>query len=97
MNKFKITITDLETGNVEIDEETNCIIGAVRTNDGKGTRRIGVVNCNAFDMTCAIAGAREVIAELFANHPEIEHFVTSYEHMEAMDAMKGDKEQNEDE
>lgn len=97
MDKFKITITNLETGNVEVDEETNCIIGAVIANDGKETRRIGMVNCNAFDMTCAIAGARKIIDELFAEHPKIEHFVTSYEHMEAMDAMKGEKEQNEDE
>ena len=70
MNRFKITITDLETGNVEVDEETNCIIGAVNT-DGRGkTRRIGMVNCNALGLVCTIAGARKIIAELFAKYPE---------------------------
>ena len=97
MNKFKITITDLETGNVEVDEETNCIIGAVNT-DGRGkTRRIGMVNCNASGLACAIAGARKIIADLFAEYPWLEQLVTNYEHMEAMNATEGDKEQNEDE
>ena len=97
MDKFKITITNLETGNVEVDEETNCIIGAVITDGGGGTRRIGMIACDAFSLTCAIVGAKKIIDESFAEHPLLEQLVTSYEHMEAMNATKGDKEQNEDE
>ena len=97
MDKFKITITNLETGNVEVDEETNCIIGAVITDGGEGMRRIGMIACDAFSLTCAIVGARKIIDESFAKHPLLEQLVTTYEHMEAMNATKGDKEQNEDE
>ncbi len=97
MDKFKITITNLETGNVEVDEETNCIIGAVITDGGKGTRRIRMTECGAFSLTCVIAGARKIIAELFAKHPELERLVTIYELEKTLNKMKGDKEQNEDE
>lgn len=97
MDKFKITITNLETGNVEVDEETNCIIGAVITDGGERTRRIGMMACNASGLTCAIVGARKIIADLFAEYPWLEQLVTNYEHMEAMNATEGDKEQNEDE
>lgn len=97
MDKFKITITNLETGNVEVDEETNCIIGAVITDGGEGTMRIGMIECDAFSLTCAIAGARMIIDESFAEYPLLEQLVTTYEHMEAMNATKGEKEQNEDE
>lgn len=97
MDKFKITITNLETGNVEVDEETNCIIGAVITDGGKGTRRIGMMACNAFSLTCAIAGVRMIIDESFAKHPLLEQLVTTYELEKTLNKMKGDKEQNEDE
>ena len=97
MDKFKISCTDLETGNVEVDEETNCIIGAVITDGGEGTMRIGMIECDAFSLTCAIAGARMIIDESFAEYPLLEQLVTTYEHMEAMNATKGEKEQNEDE
>lgn len=97
MDKFKITITNLETGNVEVDEETNCIIGAVIADGGEGTRRIGMMACNSLGPACAIAGARKIIAELFAKHPELERLVTIYELEKTLNKMKGDKEQNEDE
>ena len=97
MNRFKITITDLETGNVEVDEETNCIIGAVITDGGEGTRRIGMIACDAFSLTCAIAGARMIIDESFAEYPLLEQLVTIYELEKTLNKMKGDKEQNEDE
>ena len=79
MDKFKITITNLETGNVEVDEETNCIIGAVITDGGEGTRRIRMTECGAFSLTCAIAGARMIIDESFAEYPLLEQLVTTYE------------------
>ena len=97
MDKFKITITNLETGNVEVDEETNCIIGAVITDGGKEARRIGMMKCNASRLACAIAGARKIIAELFAEYPLLEQLVTIYELEKTLNKMKGDKEQNEDE
>ena len=97
MNRFKITITDLETGNVEVQEETNCIIGAVITDDGKKARCLGITECNAFKLAHAIAGAREAIAELFAEHPELEQLVTIYELKKTLNTMKGVNEQNEDE
>ena len=97
MDKFKITITDLETGNVEVDEETNCIIGAVIADGGEGTMRISMMACDAFSLTCAIVGARKIIDESFAEYPLLEQLVTIHELGETMDAMKGDKEQNEDE
>lgn len=94
---LKLPLRIWKRGNVEVDEETNCIIGAVITAAGEGTRRIGMMACNASGLVCAIAGARKIIAELFAEHPKIEHLVTIYELKETMDAMKGEKEQNEDE
>ncbi len=97
MDKFKITITNLETGNVEVDEETNCIIGAVIADGGEGTRRISMMACDAFSLTCAIAGVRMIIDESFAEYPELEPLVTIYELEKTLNKTKGDKEQNEDE
>lgn len=97
MNRSKITITDLKTGNVEVDEETNCIIGAVITDDGEKTRRLCMTDCNSFELAFAITSARKVIAELFAEHPEVALLVTIHELGETMNATKGEKEQNEDE
>lgn len=96
MNRFKITITDLETGNVEVDEETNCIIGAVITDGSGKTRRIGMVNCNAFGLACTIAGARDVIAKFFSKFPGLEYSVNLRELKKTLDEMKGDNEQNGD-
>ena len=64
MEKFRITITDLETGETEIDEKTDCIIGAYNKNDGT-VSALSFANCKTLDLVHVIHGAQTVIDELF--------------------------------
>lgn len=64
MEKFRITITDLETGETKIDEKTNCIIGAYNRNDGT-VATLTIVDCKKLDLVHAIHGAQTVIDKLF--------------------------------
>lgn len=64
MEKFRITVTDLETGETKIDEKTNCIIGAYNRNDGT-VASIATVTCKTLDLIHVIYGARTSIDALF--------------------------------
>ena len=64
MEKFRITITDMETGETKIDEKTDCIIGAYNKNDEK-VAGLSMGNCGTIDLIRVIHGAQTVIDELF--------------------------------
>ena len=64
MEKFRITITDLETGETKIDEKTDCIIGAYNRNDGT-VASLATVACKTLELIHVIHGVRTGIDELF--------------------------------
>lgn len=64
MEKFRIIVTDQETGETKIDEKTNCIIGAYNRNDGT-VASLAIVACKTLDLVHVIHGAQTVIDELF--------------------------------
>lgn len=60
MAKFNITVTDLETGDVVLQENTNVIVGAILGKDQVSTRTIMYAKSNALDIAHVIIGAENV-------------------------------------
>ena len=57
MKKFHITITDNETGEVLVDQDTSAIIGAL--DNDESTRNIAYTCCNTIDLAATAAGAKQ--------------------------------------
>ena len=74
MEKFRITITDLETGVTKIDEKTDCIIGAYNKNDGT-VSALSFANCKTIDLACTIQGTQVVIKELFKKRSKLKRLL----------------------
>ena len=55
--KFNIVITDTETGETILNENTNCIIGALNKGDGI-SQGMCIVACNTLDAVTTIQGAK---------------------------------------
>lgn len=70
MGKFRITITDLETGETKIDEKTDCIIGAYNKNAGT-VSALSFANCKTIDLACTIQGTQVAIKELFKERSKL--------------------------
>lgn len=62
---FKITIVNMDTNKTVIDEESGCIIGAVKLK--KGAQSIGLTCVNAIDITETIVSADKAKNELLKN------------------------------
>lgn len=82
MEKFRIIVTDLETGETKIDEKTDCIIGAYNKNDEK-VAGLSMGNCGTIDLIRVIHGAQTVIDELFKREPKLKDLSGLLELMEA--------------
>lgn len=82
MEKFRITVTDLETGETKIDEKTDCIIGAYNRNDGT-IASLAIVACKTLDLVHVIQGAQTVIDELFERDSKLKALSRLLELMEA--------------
>lgn len=57
--KYHITITDNESGEIHVDQDTNCIIGACDA--GEGTRCMTFSECSNRDKLATVAGALEQV------------------------------------
>lgn len=67
-NTFHITITDNETGEIRVDENTVAIIGAFDAGD-EGTRGMSFTNCNLMDLAYTAHVARKCAEETLAEEP----------------------------
>lgn len=70
MAKYKLTLTDNDTGDVLVDEQIDCLIGGTCDKYGKMTRMLYSA-CGAPQIACASVGAQDVIKKLETEHPEI--------------------------
>ena len=69
--KFKVTITNNETGAVLVNEENAvAIIGAIESK--QGTREIGFVSCGVISLGKAIFAAEDVISQAKRKWPEVD-------------------------
>ena len=59
--KFHITITDNETGEVEVDTDAAAIIGAYDAGT-RGTASISYTECNGIVLSCTLAGVMHLLA-----------------------------------
>lgn len=71
MKKFHITITDNETGETIVDQDTKAIIGAFDS-DEDSTAGMGFTHCNATELLATATGAKKVANKLMnkSNIPE---------------------------
>lgn len=74
MEKFRITITDLETGETKIDEKTDCIIGAYNKNDGT-VSALSLTKCKTIDLAYTIQGIQVGIKELFKERSKLKRLL----------------------
>ncbi|MCM1043333.1 MAG: hypothetical protein NC350_03895 [Corallococcus sp.] len=70
-NKYRIQITNVDTGKVEIDAETNCIVGAFEDKSKDGYLGIGITSANAMPICQTILSAEKSIEELLKSHPAV--------------------------
>lgn len=76
--KFHITITDNETGEVRVDMNTKLILAAIDIH--KGTKRIQYVNnCSLADVTSATYILARVIEDIQTDYPEVAALIQAYE------------------
>lgn len=68
--KFNIVITDTETGETVLNENTNCIIGAISKGDGKA-KGMCIVAANAIDAAATIGASREAGLKCCEHNPTI--------------------------
>lgn len=65
--RFHITIKDNQTGTVEVDVDTDCIIGATEALDPEGregTMTLGYTDCNAVKLVATAVGATKLVKHI---------------------------------
>lgn len=68
MQGYHITITELSTGHVFVDQDTVAILGAI--DDGEaGTIHISCRDCDMGDWAATITGAQVIVNEVMADLP----------------------------
>lgn len=70
MAKFRLTITEIETGEVHADEEIDCLIGGIGYDAGKSAVMV-ITKCDAFALAGADASAHRAIRRIESDHPEV--------------------------
>lgn len=70
-NKYRIQITNADTNKVEIDAETNCIVGAFENKSMDGFCGIGITSANTRSICQTIITAEKCIEELLKNNPPV--------------------------
>ncbi len=69
--KYSITIKDLETGEMLVnDEKTNAIIGAFEA-DEKGATAILFTECNSIDLIEILVTVENLVKKTFKENPEL--------------------------
>ena len=67
--KFRITITDNETGETLYDTDAKAIIAAV--NEGPKTASLGMFDCDPFGVADTLNGAETALQTIYTDHPEL--------------------------
>lgn len=67
---FKIIIINNETGKVECEHDTDCIIAGIGLEEK--TRSICTTHCDIMQMAKTLDAARIAVNNLFEKHPELE-------------------------
>lgn len=80
MQKYKVIVTDNETGEILLQKEGNAVITSVTGR--KDTSSFNVANSNVFDICSNIKGAIKSINEIYKGHPEIKKLVELMDTME---------------
>lgn len=68
MEKYRITITNLDTGETAVDERTNCIIGALGQPDDEATT-ISVFDCSMKTIIFTMLGIKDVMDDIERAYP----------------------------
>lgn len=68
MAAYKLTLTKTETGDVLVDKEIDCLIGAACAKDGNLSSLL-FSDCSVVYLAAANAGARDTIKRLEAKNP----------------------------
>lgn len=68
--KFNIVITNTETGETIINDNTNCIVGAFNKGDGKA-QGVCIVEANTIEAVATIKASREAGFKICAAEPKI--------------------------
>ena len=87
--KYRVTITEVETGNAIVDEEHEVVflVGA----DGKGIRKTLMSKGNKPTLTAGVLyHAQNVISETMIEFPELEKIFELYGELEAKNAAEAE-------
>ena len=74
MKKFHITIKNNETGEVELDLDAKCIMGAAWGEDPDGdeaTVGFQYINCNGQELHNTVGALKDRVTEIYKVHPEL--------------------------
>lgn len=75
MQKFHITITENETGETKVDQDTDCIIGSI-DDVGGGTQSFSYVDCYGVALIATVIGAAvEIERDIHRMSPDDQRIV----------------------
>lgn len=93
--RFNIVITDTETGETLVNQNTDCINGACCVGDGKA-QAFNFSNANAVDIAATIDASNDAGLKCCADNPEISLLLLmSRFEKRAIDGIKKDGAENE--
>lgn len=72
MAAFKLTLTKIDTGDVLVDEEIDCLIGAAAIGDDQ-TCKLLFSECSTFALAAANVAVHKVINMLESKTPIVKH------------------------
>lgn len=67
---YHITITDIKTGEVAIDQDTDALIASVRVENG--VRGMTLLDAHAIDVACVVDAATRTTARVLHENPRVE-------------------------
>jgi hypothetical protein len=85
---FHIVITNNETGESLVNENTNCIIGAIHKDDGGKSMGFSLCSGTTLEIAGAILASREAGLKCCADNPKIALAVLLGDNVEAEEAEK---------
>ena len=74
MAAYKLTLVKLDTGDVLVDEEIDCLVGGASSTSKDNSIQMLYSECNAITLSAANVAAQKVIRRLESGNPIVKVF-----------------------
>lgn len=74
MAHYKLTLTKIDTGEVLVDEEIDCLVGGAASHEKDNSIQMLYSECNSITLSSANVAAQKVIQRLESGNPIVKCF-----------------------